>query len=164
MFSADEYEAMQTRLIQPIDAFTRLAVVITGGATALVPLLAARSGASRHLVEIVTPYSRASLADYLQQGSIERACCQATAVAMARVAHRRASRYADAPGSPIGIAVTAIMPSQDERQCEAHLAWHGNSSGHVHLRNDDHLNRADAERWMVHAIVTKLLCEIFNSR
>ena len=99
------------------DSPTRSALAITGGGSRSLSRLLTVPGASRTVIEGLVPYSSASLSEYLGRRP-DRFCDEATALAMAVVAHGRAVTLSEEDGqepkltdSLIGLGATASLAS-----------------------------------------------------
>ena len=99
------------------DSPTRAALCITGGGSRSLSQLLTVSGASKTVIEGLVPYSSASLIEYLGRRP-DRFCDEATALAMAVVAHGRAASLSEEDGqepelrdSLLGLGATASLAS-----------------------------------------------------
>lgn len=94
----------------------RICLVVTGGGSGAIGKCFGRPGASKHLIEAVVPYSRLSAIDYLGRDPEIPSVCETMAAEFAVVAKRRAERLADdGVGVPLGIALTAALPTKPPR-------------------------------------------------
>jgi len=113
------------RLIEAIHAAPfQCVVAVTGGGTQAVAKLLDVAGASRTLLEAITPYHARALDDFLGFSPTSY-CSVETSVALARRAHARASWLA--PGeSVIGLGCTASLVSDRPKRGEHrfHVATH----------------------------------------
>jgi hypothetical protein len=104
----------------------RVVAAITGGGSGAVAELLRVPGGSRTLLEALVPYDFAALVEFL--GTEPNSACSAeTAIAMARQAHRRATRLCrDDPATRclVGLGATASLasdrPKKGEHRC--HIA------------------------------------------
>jgi len=139
-----------------------VSLVMTGGGTGAVTRCFARPGASKHFIEAVVPYSRRAVTDYLGTKIATRSVSRETVVKLANKAMERARELADEPThNPVGIALTAALPTQPPRdhQEEIYVAleserrstmlWVSLSGGHF----DRDMAEKIAEAMIWHAIV-----------
>jgi nicotinamide mononucleotide (NMN) deamidase PncC len=108
------------------DTNARLVLAVAGGGNAVITDLLDVPGASRTVVEIVVPYSDASLADLLATDppGTAGAVSRATAEAMAAACLARARRLVPADGPLLGVACTAALVSDRPKRGDhrAHIA------------------------------------------
>jgi hypothetical protein len=113
------------------DTRIQIAMVCTGGGTGAIAGCFCRCGASRNFVEAAVPYSRAASAAYAADGGdhgpvISHASLEFTQQ-LAAIAFARAGRLSDLTQPiPVGIALTAALPTQPPTDIEAriHVAVH----------------------------------------
>lgn len=106
-------ETVWKDLIRAIHASPHQAVLaVTGGGSKAISDLLEVPGASQTVLEAVVPYSPESLLEWLE-GSIDQACAEPTARAMAMKAWVKARQFASEvdPRSLIGLAATASLAS-----------------------------------------------------
>ena len=117
-------EASWRQMIAEMHASGRQAVLaITGGGSGAIAELLRIPGGSRLVLEAVVPYDMRALEAFL--GSVPAQACSAeAAVAMAGRARERASMFARAGATPIGLGATASLvsdrPHLGEHRC--HIA------------------------------------------
>ncbi|MGI9474419.1 MAG: hypothetical protein ACR2NZ_22975 [Rubripirellula sp.] len=102
----------------------QIAIVVTGGGTGILGHCFARAGASKNFLEGVVPYARDALAEYLGE-SFDLSCASAAAAErLAATALLRATRFCEHDTRPVGLALTAALPTVPERrgQDRIHLA------------------------------------------
>lgn len=97
----------------------RAVIAVTGGGSKAISQLLEIPGGSRTVLEAVVPYSQAALEDWLG-GSVDQACSEPTARAMAMVAWMRARKLAPEadPRRLIGVGTTASLASDRPKQGE----------------------------------------------
>lgn len=95
----------------------QIVLTVTGGGSRVIPLLVARSGASRTVLDVSVPYHPAALAEYVG-GRIERACSEATALRMAVAAYQRGRRFTsdENSGEVAGVGCTAALATDRARR------------------------------------------------
>ncbi len=87
-------------------------MVVSGGGIGAVHALLTRAGASRFVLDIRIPYSRAAMHDFL--GTTPKSyCSEATARVMARTACNHAAQYTH---HALGIACAAALRTTHERE------------------------------------------------
>lgn len=91
-----------------------LYLVISGAGTRAVGWLFAEPGASKTISEILIPYSRNAIRNFLS-AECEDYVSANTAKSLAKVAHERAKKFADADTRPIGIACTGAIKTSPPR-------------------------------------------------
>ena len=136
---------------------TELVIAVTGGGTQAVADLLGVPGASHTILEALVPYSEASLTEYL--GSrMEQAVCEATAVAMAQVALRRATRLSANP-SVLGVSCTASLATNRPKKGihRAHIAVASARAGKVHSVT---LAKGERDREAEELVVSELLIHL----
>lgn len=109
-----------TELVSAIHAGAFQAVVaVTGGGSKAISQLLEVPGGSRTLLEAVVPYSQAALEDWLG-GTIDQACSEPTARALAMAAWMRARKLAPEadPHRLIGLGATASLATDRPKQGE----------------------------------------------
>jgi hypothetical protein len=103
----------------------QLVIAVTGGGSGAISMLLQTPGASRTILEAIVPYSFAALVDWIG-ATLEQACSEATARAMAMAALLRARTLAPTsdPDSLIGVGATASLATDREKRGERriHLA------------------------------------------
>ena len=97
----------------------QIVLAVTGGGSKAISQLLEIPGGSRSVLEAVVPYCSAALLDWLG-GSVDQACCEPTARAMAMAAWCRAGRLAPEtdPRQLIGIGSTASLASDRPKRGE----------------------------------------------
>jgi nicotinamide mononucleotide (NMN) deamidase PncC len=103
----------------------QLVIAVTGGGSQAIADLLAVPGASASVLEAVVPYSLSALEDWLG-GSVDQACSERTARAMAMAAFERARKLSNAePRTLVGISATASLASVRPKQGphRIHVAW-----------------------------------------
>ncbi len=86
-------------------------IAVTGGGSRAIGWLLQVPGASRTVIEAVVPYAYPALQQWVG-GTIDSACCEATARAMAMSAIMRARQLDDgSSGEPFGVGATASLAS-----------------------------------------------------
>ena len=102
------------------DLNARISLVVTGGGSGAIARCFRRAGASKHFVEAIVPYSRRSASEFLGCKLDSPSVSEETAIALAAMANQRARRLADdALGVPVGIALTAALPTEPPRDHQA---------------------------------------------
>lgn len=109
-------------LVERVHQSRHLAMMaMTGGGSSSVADLLAVPGASRTLLEAIVPYAPSALGEWLGR-TPEHFCSEATALAMASVAYRRAvhlvSTQPEAAESLIGLGCTAALVSDRPKRGE----------------------------------------------
>ena len=100
-------------------------LAVTGGGSRSASALLEVPGASASVLEVVVPYARTALEQWLG-GSVDAACSQRTACAMAMVAFDRARQLGGANvHSLLGIAATASLATKRAKKGghRLHIAW-----------------------------------------
>ncbi|WP_164100669.1 nucleotidyl transferase family protein [Candidatus Laterigemmans baculatus] len=95
----------------------KVVLAVTGGGSRVIPLLLARSGASRVVLEASVPYHPAALAEYVG-GPVEGACSEATALRLAVAAYQRGRRFTEGEnsGAVAGVGCTAALATDRVRR------------------------------------------------
>ena len=94
----------------------RISLVATGGGSGAIAKCLCRAGASKYFVEATVPYSRRSAREFLGRKLDSPSVSEETAIALATMANQRASWLADdQKGVPVGIALTAALPTDPPR-------------------------------------------------
>ena len=113
-------------LIQQIHASgCQLVLSTTGGGSRAISSLLSVSGASATVLEAVVPYAERALADWLG-GSVDHACTEWTARAMAMASFERARRSRTATCTALrGIGATASLATSRPKRGShrVHVAW-----------------------------------------
>lgn len=99
----------------------QLVIAVTGGGVRAVASLLSTPGASRSILEAISPYSAAALVHWLGTQP-EKFCSDATARSMAMRAYLEAQRLAPAADLLLGLACTASLAS-DRPKRGRHRAW-----------------------------------------
>jgi nicotinamide mononucleotide (NMN) deamidase PncC len=119
-------DSTQQQIVEQIHASGRqLVIAVTGGGSRAISVLLAVPGASATVLEAVVPYSLAALEDWLG-GSIDHACSERTARAMAMAAFERVRQLSPAdPHTLVGVGVTASLVSTRPKRGphRIHFAW-----------------------------------------
>ena len=100
-------------------------LAVTGGGSRSASALLEVPGASASVLEVVVPYARTALEQWLG-GSVDAACSQQTACAMAMVAFDRARQLGEANIHSLrGIAATASLATKRPKKGghRLHIAW-----------------------------------------
>ena len=101
--------ASYTDLIARIHASsTRVMLVVTGGGTQAVADLLAVPGASQTILEVLVPYSAASLKEFLRAVP-QQAVSVETAAALAKTAYQRAASLCAGDDTLVGVSCTAAL-------------------------------------------------------
>ena len=96
-------------------------LAVTGGGSRSASALLEVPGASASVLEVVVPYARTALEQWLG-GSVDAACSQRTACAMAMAAFDRARQLGGANVHSLrGIAATASLATKRGRQLSLHF-------------------------------------------
>ena len=122
---------------------------ITGGGSLLISDLLQVPGASSTVLEVVMPYSTASLSELLRVIP-EEYCSDSTARMMAMLAYLQAKQLSNQTQNSFGFAITASLRSRQKKkgQHRAHIALQTKNttvSWHLDLKNDV-LSRKAEER------------------
>lgn len=116
------------RTVQAIhDCPTRAAFAITGGGSAAIAWILGVPGATRTVLDIVVPYTRGSMIDYLGWEP-EQSAAPETAISLAAQAYGRARRFSRGNFPLIGLSCTAAIATDRPRRGlnRAHVAvWDG---------------------------------------
>ena len=98
------------------DLNVRISLVATGGGSGAIAKCFCRAGASKYFVEATVPYSRRSAREFMGRKLDSPSVSEETAIALAAMANQRAGRLADdQKGVPVGIALTAALPTDPPR-------------------------------------------------
>lgn len=130
----------------------KIAMVVTGGGTGVIPRCFRRVGASLNFVDANVPYSRVATQQYLGVKPADSFASASTAYALARAAHTRAQTQAETRSQSLGISLSAALPT--------HSLGHDNrgNSGRqdaktsvpdyqIHVASHDAMNRRN---WSLH--------------
>ena len=96
-----------------------IALVAAGGGSGAISRCFQRPGASRTFVEAVIPYSRASMAEYVEGPLAGASASERAAAQLAVVARERAERLCDVDKGnhrAVGIALVAALPTKPPRR------------------------------------------------
>ncbi|MDG2221037.1 MAG: CinA family protein [Rubripirellula sp.] len=98
------------------DLNVRISLVATGGGSGAIAKCFCRAGASKCFVEATVPYSRGAARNFLGRTLDSPSVSEETAIELAAMAHQRAGQLADdQSGVPVGIALTAALPTDPPR-------------------------------------------------
>ena len=134
-------------------------VAVSGAGSQAVTWLLGVAGASRTLLEVVVPYGRKSMLDFLQFEP-ERFVSEDTARSMARAAFRRARRLQESDGPLFGLACTATIATdrtkRGEHRCYV-ATWDDSQWSAYNLRLDKGLRDRAGEEELVSKLVIHAL-------
>ncbi len=137
-------------------------LALTGGGSRSASALLEVPGASSSVLEVVVPYARSALEQWLG-GPIDRACSQRTACAMAMAAFQRARQLGEADAHSLrGIAATASLATNRAKKGghRLHVAWQSSARTVVQTCEwvKDRRSRAEEEQLcaelILHAVAT----------
>lgn len=94
----------------------RIAMVAAGGGSRQISECFRSPGASQTFVDAAIPYSRESMIQYLGGVSTDSHASAATARQLAVRAFQRATEFSAASHTPVGLAVTAALPTSPPRR------------------------------------------------
>ncbi len=121
-------------LVQRIhDAPTKACLVITGAGTSAISSLFSVAGASRTVIDVQVPYSRAALDMYVGSKADQHVSCEEAEI-MAERAYERATLLNETSGENVrlvGLSCTAAIATDRIRRGEnrAHIGWHDGTGG-----------------------------------
>ena len=153
----------QTRsLIERIhDSPTQAVIVIAGAGSLALHQLLSVPGASRTVLEVLIPYSSASLADLLGGGPTMAVSARA-GTGMARRAYERAARLRVGSVPVVGLSCTAAIitdrPKRGAHRCQVE-AWTSHGSQRYSLELEKGLRDRRGEESVVSALVLHALVE-----
>jgi nicotinic acid mononucleotide adenylyltransferase/nicotinamide mononucleotide (NMN) deamidase PncC len=132
-------------------------LAVTGGGSRSASSLLEVPGASSSVLEVVVPYARSALEHWLG-GSVDAACSQRTACAMAMVAFYRARQFGESNVHSLrGIAATASLATKRSKKGghRLHVAWQSSARTVVQTCEwvKDRRTRAEEEQLCVELIL-----------
>ena len=143
------------------DSPTQAVIVIAGAGSLAVHQLLSVPGASRTVLEVLIPYSSASLADLLGDGP-GMAVSARTGAGMARRAYERAARLRGGNAPIVGLSCTATIatdrPKRGAHRCRVE-AWTSHGSQRYSLEMEKGLRDRRGEERAVSALVLHALVE-----
>ena len=144
------------------DSPTQVVIVIAGAGSLAVHRLLSVPGASRTVLEVLIPYSSASLADLLGDGPT-MAVSARTGAEMARRAYERAARLREGNAPVVGLSCTAAIvtdrPRRGAHRCHVE-AWSSHGSQRYSLVLEKGLRDRCGEESAVSALVLNTLAEV----
>jgi len=113
----DAVDLMIDTILSTLDrSRTMVALVVTGGGSAVIPRLLARPGASQMVLDAQVPYTPRALTELLGRTPASF-CSSGTAKAIARQAYQRALRLRATPNTPVlGLGATAALATRRPRR------------------------------------------------
>ncbi|KAI8475142.1 MAG: hypothetical protein J3K34DRAFT_456412 [Monoraphidium minutum] len=136
---------------------TKVVCYVTGGASQAAAWLLGVPGASATVLEVTVPYCRDSLVGMLGQEPAQY-CSEATALAMARAAYRRAADLTPFGTPVLGAAATCALASEPPKRGahRAYVATYGADEARVAAVA---LAKGARGRWQEDGVVSRLLLQ-----
>lgn len=154
-------ETMRPQIEQLHATPHKTVLAVSGAGTQAVAWLLGVSGASRTILEVVVPYSRLAMQDFLGFEPAQSAAAE-TARQMARRAYQRARVQLEDDSPPVGLACAAAIATDRYRRGDHRAfvsAWDGASTATWSLTFHKGLRDRTGEEEVVSRLIVRVLSE-----